>query len=274
MKLFWTALQWEGLKWLESFKISLSKNLNYKVNFALTMIIPVIVFFAIKYNLWHSIYDINPQEEIQGYSLSEMIEYQFWILIFDLFVRAHFFSQNISIDIRMGKISSFLLYPFHFISYQLSLFLSNKLIQSFIGAFSLILAVVGGGLDLPSPGLLFQGLLFIIMASVFWFWMQLIIGFLAFWLEETWSLNVSLRFIAAFFSGAIIPLDLYPQLLTDILLWTPFPHLIYIPVRILMGEAIPLGFPFLILSIWLILLSFLAQWIWRKGLKLYTGAGI
>ena len=266
--------RWEYLKWLQSLKISLSRNLTYKTNFLLTMVIPVLVFFAIKYSLWTSIYAVNPQKEIQGYSLSQMIEYQFWILIFDLFVRAHFFSLNTSSDIRLGKISAFLLYPFSFISYQLNLFVSDKLIQLFIGSFSLSLVVVFGWIELPSADVLFKAGVFILMINAFWFFTQLLIGFVAFWMEETWSLNVSIRFISAFFSGAIIPLDFYPDLLAKILLWTPFPYLTYVPVRILMGESTDVGASLFILFVWSLILLFCVQWIWKKGLRLYTGAGI
>lgn len=271
--LFMTA-RLESLKWLQSLKISLSKNLNYKINFLLMMVIPVFVFFAIKYNLWNSIYATNSYEFIQGYSLSEMIEYQFWILIFDLFVRAHFFSQNISDNIRLGKISAFLLYPFSFINYQLSLFLSDKLIQFFIGAFSLSLALIFGWIETPLMSTLFKAGIFMLMVNAFWFFTQLLIGFIGFWLEQTWSLNVSVRFISAFFSGSIIPLDLYPEIISKILLWTPFPYLTYIPVRILMGKPIDVGLSLFILFLWSLILFFCVQWIWKKGLKLYTGAGI
>ena len=264
----------EYFKRIQTIKISLSRHLNYKINFLLTMVLPVFVFFVIKYNLWQSIYALHPEAEIKGYSLSKMIEYQFWILIIDLFVRSHFFSQNISADIRLGKISAFLLYPFSFISYQVSLFASDKLIQLFIGAFSLALAIVFSWLELPSLIVLLKSALFVLMAGTFWLLAQLIIGFIAFWLEETWSLNISLRFISAFFAGSFIPLDLFPELLAKALMWTPFPYLTYIPVRILMGEAIPLGPAFFILFFWLLILFFCAKLIWKKGLKLYTGAGI
>ena len=274
MQAFFIKAQLEYLKWLQSLKTSLSKNLNYKINFLLMMVIPVFVFFAIKYNLWNSIYATNSYKSIQGYSLSKMIEYQFWILIFDLFVRSHFFSQNISSDIRLGRISSFLLYPFGFISYQLSLFLSDKLIQFFIGCFSLLLAVSFAWIKIPVISILLKAGMFILMVNAFWFFTQLFIGFIAFWLEETWSLNVSVRFISAFFSGAIIPIDLYPDLLEKIILWTPFPYLAYIPVKILMGEPVDISFSLLILFLWSFVLLCCTQWIWRKGLKLYTGAGI
>ena len=264
----------EYQKWNQSFKTSLSRNLTYKINFLLMMVIPVFVFFAIKYNLWHSIYTTNSYNSIQGYSLDEMIKYQFWVLIFDLFVKAHFFSQNISADIRWGKISSFLLYPFGFIPYQLSVFFSIKIIQLFIGAFSLLAAVIFGWVPVPSLVALFQAVVFILMVSCFWFFTQLIIGFIAFWLEETWSINISVRFISAFLSGSIIPLDLFPDTMGKILLWTPFPYLTYIPARLLMGESIELGFSFFVLLVWILILLLFVQWIWKKGLRLYTGAGI
>ena len=269
-----TAIRWEYLKWLQSFKISLSRTLNYKINFLLMVVIPILVFFTIKYNLWNSIYATNSYRAIKGYSLSKMIEYQFWILIFELFVRSHFFSYNISSDIRLGRISSFLLYPFDFLNYQLSLFLSNKLIQLFIGIFSLSLAFAFGWIQIPSVYILFKGGVFIFMVSAFWFFTQLLIGFISFWLEETWSINVSVRFISAFFSGSIIPLDLYPEIVSKILFWTPFPYLIYIPAKILMGEAVNVGFSFFILFVWSFFMFFCTQWVWKKGLKLYTGAGI
>ncbi len=271
---FFMTIRLEYLKWLQSLKISLSKNLNYKINFLLMMVIPVLVYFAIKYNLWSSIYATNSAESIKGYTLSQMIEYQFWILIFELFVRSHFFSRNISEDIRLGRISVFLLYPFGFFNYQLSLFFSDKLIQFFIGIFSFFVVVTFGWIDIPSVGILFRAGVFIFMVSAFWFFAQLLVGFMAFWLEETWSINISIRFISAFLSGFIVPLDMYPEIISKILLWTPFPYLIYIPVRILMGESIDVVFSLFILFIWILILFVCIQLVWRKGLKLYTGAGI
>ena len=264
----------EYLKWLESLKICLARNLNYKINFLLMMVVPVVVFFAIKYNLWRSIYASNPQTEIQGYTLSKMIEYQFWILIFDLFVRSHFFSENISDDIRLGKISAFLLYPFSFISYQLSLFFSDKLIQFFIGSFCFALVLSLGWLKAPSLFILLKAGVFLLIICLFWFFVQMGLGFLSFWFEKTWSLNVSVRFISAFFSGSIIPLDLYPEALAKILLWTPFPYLIYFPVKILMKEEVSISSCLFVLSVWIIILFFVTKWLWKKGLNFYTGAGI
>lgn len=274
MHLFFISLRLEYLKWTQSIKISLSKNLNYKINFFLMICTPVLVFFIIKYNLWSSIYAGNDHKAIKGYNLSQMINYQFWILILEFFVRSHFFSLNISQEIRHGKISCFLLYPFSFINYQLSLFFSDKMIQTFIGAFTLFLAFLFSWAEIPPALILFKAGIFILMINIFWFFVQLLIGFLSFWLEETWGLNVSIRFISAFLSGSILPLDLYPGLFTKILMWTPFPYLLYVPVKILMGESVDISFSLTLLSVWTLALFFFVRWVWRKGLKVYTGAGM
>ena len=280
ISLFLFSFYQNFIKWIASFRICLSNSLNYKFNLVLMLVLPVLVFFFIKYNLWKSIYEVNSYKEIQGYTLSRMIEYQFWILIFDLFIRSYFFSENISSHIRLGKISSFLLYPFNFIAYQLSLFLSDKLIQFFIAMFCFVLALSAGWVNVPVLSHFLKAVVLIGMICMFWFFVQLILGFLSFWLEETWSLNVAIRFISAFFSGSILPLELFPKPLAEFLLWTPFPYLVYFPIQILMGQKLPLGREFsfgfcvMVLAFWLCVCFFLMKWIWKKGLNLYTGAGI
>ena len=265
----------EFLKWQASFKTSLTKSLNYKINFLLLLVVPVCVFFAIKYNLWRSIYAVHPEKQIGGYSFSRMIEYQLWILVFELFIsRSVFFVENISSDIRLGKISSFLLYPFGFMSHQFVLFLSDKLLQFFIASFCFGLVLVMGWIEFPLILNLLKSLTLILMIGLFWFFVQMSLSFLSFWLEETWSLNLSVRFIATFFSGSILPLDLFPSFLQKLLYWTPFPYLMYFPIQMVMGDEVSFLSCFLVLLIWIFIMFFLAKMIWRKGLKFYTGAGM
>ena len=264
----------EWRKWAQSIKTSLIKSATYKINFLLTLFVPIFIYFFIKYNLWTAIYHFNGAELIKGYTLKKMIQYQFWILILDLFVKSQFFSLNLSEEIRLGRISSFLLYPFSFIKYQSSLFISDKIIQLFAGTAVLCAALFLSWVDPAEPGILIRAFVLIFMVSGFWFLTQVGIGFLAFWLEETWSINVSIRFLTAFLSGSLLPLDLYPELFKNILVWTPFPYLIYFPVKMLMGETVPFGFVCGVLGGWLIVLAIFNSLLWKKGLKLYTGSGI
>ena len=269
-----TSFKWEYLKHTQSIKTFLIKNITYKINFLLMMVIPVFVFFFIKYNLWVSIYKINSIEVLKGYTLSKMIQYQFGIVLLDLFVRSHFFSQNLAEDIRLGRISAFLLYPFNFISYQFSKFISDKILQLFIGLTTLSIVILFDFVKIESFFILIKFFFFVLIINIFWFLTQTLIGLLSFWIEETWSLNICIRFITAFLSGSFIPLDLYPEFLRNILTWTPFPYLIYFPVKILMGDQVPILFCFSVIALWVFILAFATRWTWKKGLKLYAGAGI
>ena len=237
------------------------------------MIVPVLVFFAIQYSLWSSIFAVHPEKEIQGYTLARMIEYQFWILIFDLFIRSYFFSENVSSDIRLGKISSFLLYPFHFISHQFNLFLSDKILQFVIAGSCFTLVLIMGWIEMPLLSNLLRAGFLILLVALYWFFIQMIIGFVSFWLDETWGLNVAIRFISAFLSGSILPLDFFPDFLSSILFWTPFPYLVYFPIQILMGREVDFLSCLSVLLFWTLLFFLISKWIWRKGLNLYTGAG-
>ncbi|MGI9548493.1 MAG: ABC transporter permease [Bdellovibrionales bacterium] len=268
------SLKWEFLKYFQSIKIFLIQNLIYKINFLLLMVVPIVVFFFIKYNLWVSIYEWNSLEIIKGYTLSKMIQYQLGIFLLDLFVRSYFFSHNLSADIRLGKISAFLLYPFNFLSYQFSKFLSEKILQLLIGCISFGIAIFFNFIQEISLMIFLKFFAFVLMINLFWFFTQTLIGLLSFWIEETWSLNVCIRFITAFMSGAFIPLELYPEWLQNLLFFTPFPYLIYFPVKILTGSPISFFLCFSIISFWIFVLVITTRLTWKQGLKMYTGAGI
>ena len=268
------SLKNEFLKWSRSFKTSLVRELTYKLNFILELIAPAMVFFLIQYNLWHSIYFSTGEEFINNYNLKGMIEYQFWIFITQIFSRTYFFSMNIAMDIRLGKISSYFLYPFSYISYNFTLFLSQKVVQFFIGMTTLAISLLLGWMDMFSLVLFSKFLLFIFAVTLYWFFVQLILGFLSFWMENTWSLDVSVRFLTFFLSGSLLPLDFFPKILHQILLFTPFPYLSYIPVKIITGEEASFLQPLLILSAWIFVIFLFCHLMWQKGSKLYTGAGI
>lgn len=72
-----------------------------------------------------------------------------------------------------------------------------------------------------------------------------------------------------------MPLEVYPEYLQKLLMWTPFPYLTYAPVKIFMGEYrgdIWQGAG--ILSFWLGVAVLLSLAVWRRGLRLYTAAGM
>jgi ABC-2 type transport system permease protein len=272
-------------KWVATMRISFSELLAFRFNFFLQVIGPGFVFFFVKYYLWSYVFGHAGQpvtdmtssawSSLQGYQLDSMIRYQFWVMVVALLSQGHT-SMNLSEDIRMGRISTYLIYPFNFWEFHTASFLSFFCLQFFISS----LVLVCGQILLPfslvgSMERLGSGLIFCFLVSWFWFLVQYTLGLMSFWLEETWVLRVIFLIIAQFLSGGILPLEFFPSFWRDVLYYTPFPYMTYFPVKWLMGDSSYSYLQSLIfLSLWMVIFFFLAQWIWKKGMKEYTASGM
>jgi ABC-2 type transport system permease protein len=261
-------------KWWQTVQISWSKAMAYKLNFLLIIIGPAIVFFFIQYSLWTSIFHINGGAAIKGYQLQDMLMYQVWVLVIGLIAKGHN-SMNLSEDIRLGRISAYLIYPFEFWQFHTANFIGFQIIQFVVAIVTLIALRVVGIMPSLDIVLVMKGFAYCTVVGFVWFAIQYIAGLMAFWLEETWMVRVLLSLVVSFLSGAMIPLEIFPEWLAKLLHYSPFPYLTYVPAKIFMGTYTGslLG-AVSVLGFWLVGLSLLATLLWRKGLRLYTAAGM
>lgn len=260
-------------KWIQTMRISWSQLTAYRFNFFLQVIGPSIVFFFIKYNLWSSIYNGNTTQIIQGYDFDQMITYHAWNLIVSL-IAGGYASHNLAEDIRLGRISSYLIYPFNFWEFHTASFLSFQLLQTIISLITIGFVWSIGLIEIVSFQAFVQGYVFCFIVSLMWFTLQYMTGILSFWLEETWILRVILQMTAAFLSGAILPLELYPKWFVEILNYTPFPYLSYYPIKVFSGQMSLFTAAPIIIMIWMLIFIAINKVIWSRGMKLYTAAGM
>lgn len=262
-------------KWWQTMKVCWSEMFVYRVNFFLQVLGPAFVFLVIKVSLWSSIYRFDEDIKIGNYNLAEMLTYHLWVMLVTLLTTTYN-SVNLSEDIRLGRISSYLIYPFSLGAFHAAQFLAKQIVQ--VAIVTITLMVVYTVLSTKLPALtvhsLLTGILLSSMVSLFWFVLQYMIGLMSFWMEESWTLRVMLHIVTQFCSGAIIPLDLYPQWARTILSYTPFPSISFIPTRIFLGLEYTWFEPLLLLMGWTIIIAFISRWIWMQGLKLYTAAGM
>ena len=76
-----------------------------------------------------------------------------------------------------------------------------------------------------------------------------------------------------FFSGLIAPLEMFPPSVRAIVQWTPFPYLIDFPASLLVGLPVNLVQGFLAILGWFLLFFVVNRWLWRRGLRQYSGMG-
>jgi ABC-2 type transport system permease protein len=126
---------------------------------------------------------------------------------------------------------------------------------------------------LPNVGtlLLFGGVM--ILAFVLRFLMQYTLSMFAFWTERASALENFWFLFYLFLSGLIAPLEVFPPIVREIALWTPFPYLIHFPASIVVGLPVDLLRGLLVMLGWGALLYSVNRWLWRQGLKQYSGMG-
>lgn len=261
-------------KWVCTVGVTLGRYMAYKTDFLLTLVAPSLVFILVSYNVWSSVYAFQRASTIGGFSREEMLAYQCWAFIATLLIRSHR-SWNLSEDIRYGRITAFLMYPFAFWKFHACEFISFQCIQIVIVSFAIGTLTLCDFIPLPSFSTLCVGICFALLVSILWFTFEFLFGLVAFWLEETWVFRYVFTLFSVFLSGFFIPLELFPQTVQSILRWTPFPFLTSVPVHIFLGTyEDSILHAILTLLIWIIGVGIITRWTWRRGLHLYTGAGI
>ena len=100
-------------------------------------------------------------------------------------------------------------------------------------------------------------------------------GLLSFWFDQATALDDFYYLIAAFLTGGFAPLSFYPPAVRAAVEWTPFPYLVYYPVRVLTqpvsGAEILRVFAMQLL--WLAAFWCIRMLLWRRGLRRYGAVG-
>lgn len=126
---------------------------------------------------------------------------------------------------------------------------------------------------LPSLGTLLLFLFVIGFAFALRFLIQYTLSMFAFWTERASALEQFWLLFYLFLSGLIAPLEVFPPVMREIALWTPFPYLIHFPASILVGLPIDLVKGLFVMAGWCALFYGVNRWLWRRGLKQYSGMG-
>ena len=95
----------------------------------------------------------------------------------------------------------------------------------------------------------------------------------AFWLERASAIEQFWFLLYLFLSGLAAPLEVFPAPVREVVLWTPFPYFIHFPASILIGLPVDVGRGLLVMLGWAAVFFVWNRWLWRQGLKQYSGMG-
>lgn len=259
-------------KYLTIFSISLQEFFTYRLNFIMWRVRQIFVFL-IPYFLWRSV--LGGGGEIYGYDFSAVMTYLFGTTILRSLVMG---SRTVDLGsmINSGYLSIPLMKPLSIFRFFFTRDMADKLFNlSFILVeIPLIIAIFHPPVFLQSsPITIFLFITSLILAILMYFFINIIFGSLAFWTRDIWAPRFLLMVIMEFATGAMFPLDMLSPILTKFLYFTPFPYLLFVPLKLYLGE-IPNPLAFLLAqATWLIAIYLLARAVWQKGLHSYEAEG-
>lgn len=262
--------------WRHVVAAELRKILAFRADFWVSFIGQTVIQLLIARALWQSIFESSGNEVMKGFTLSSMTLYYLLVPIGTKIL----LGENIgflSREIYDGSFNRYLIYPISFFQYKTLTYLTHSL---FYGV-QLILVFAGYYL-ISGEGSYEQflhlsiGLFMLMIAAFAYLNLSIMVELISLWADNIWSLMVMLRFFCFFFGGAYIPLSFFPEWSKVILESTPFPYLISLPVRTIMGMASvsEMSAGIVVLSVWSLVFALGSRFIWSKGQYKYTGVGI
>ncbi len=231
----------------------------------------------ILYLVWSFIYSQAEATEIASFSLETLLLYFILQKMMSITLSSADVSLSVERDITGESDTSLVIYicrPLNYSLYQLARSFAPASLQVML-SFTILL-----GVSLVFPPLSFitlnvrrLALFFVMMliSFVITFFIHLIIGYCTFWLGEAprWY-YYSLEALTA---GALIPLNLFPLPIYQLLMLLPMAQVYYFPIAVFLDvEKLTISSLSLFLA-WPIILFFIAHLMWIKGLKRFDAQG-
>lgn len=229
-----------------------------------------------QYLLWYALYRQQGNGVIGGMGQREMFTYI--LIAFALNNLLGWSSENkLSREIKNGTVVARCIRPVSFLSQNVADMTGSLLVQGITNLFLVLFifliwkdffllpALSAFLLFIPCVGLAL--LLRILLVDVF--------SLLCFY--STGHLGITWTRIALFdfFSGALIPVAMFPQWMKTVSYATPFPYMIQVPIALLLGQELPVSIPvmFLIQFFWVMIFLSLHCVLYRIARKNMVIAG-
>lgn len=170
---------------------------------------------------------------IGDYSFNKIMGYFFIIQIISSFVFSRI-SFDIALDIYRGDFANYMLKPMNYLVFRLVREMSKNAFRTLMGIviFGSVMFIFFGGIPLPAWKIPLA-LLVIIGAYLVNFCIVAMIAMSAFWVTSATRFAFIYFGILTIFSGILIPVDLFPPKLFEILFYLPFGYIFYFPAKII-----------------------------------------
>ena len=265
-------------KYLQVMKMSWQEAIMYKANFFITSVVDVFRILA-EVAFWGIYFEATGKRTIAGYDFSTMITYYILMFLIRTLMNTGNIGTKVAEDIKLGKLSQYLIKPINYFGYYYLKELSRKSLEIGVTMLVFVPVFIFGSTYMVINVEAFHMLVYpivLMLAFTLSYFLNIVISLSAFWLIEVTSIFFLKDITLDFLSGGIFPLDIIPKIILRVFNLLPFMYIIFSPIKIInkgvTNTELLLGMSAQVF--WIIVLFLLAKFLWKKGIRHYSGTGI
>jgi ABC-2 type transport system permease protein len=258
---------------LACIRLGISSRITYPIDFVMAITVIPICYFLVEAAFWSGLIEASGNELLAGFPVRYYLGY-FLYTILKLGSINWRFERAMIAEINNGAVNALLLRPSSFFEYHMGQLLGQKLITSFVMV--PVVALIAWEWDLPFhserlPIVLLMGICYVILL----FSLHFAVAAMAFLFDNVYSLNNTKNMMIWVLTGELMPLDLLPSPIREWIIALPFSCGIYLPAAYLSGRINADVFMkgFISLAIGGVFYGLLARFVWKHGLRRYSGTG-
>ena len=208
---------------------------------------------------------------------SQLVTYYLLLGLVNM-LTASWLAAYLARNIRLGRISPWLLRPVAPLAFYLGNNLGEKVIKLLLMGPMVLVAALAFRADLRLPADAGTWLLFawtLVLAGVVTYLVDVVVASLAFWIQEVRGIMSVVELAQRFLSGRLVPLAFFPASVLGLLEVQPFRYTLSFPLEVVTGtlsrEALVRGLAWQVA--WCVGLYLCYRVQWRYGLRAYSAVG-
>lgn len=214
---------------------------------------------------------------IQGYTASDFVLYYLVMLLLTGFITCHFMWE-VAYEIREGIFSTYLIRPMDYFQFMLARNYAWRLVRTliFLPLFGLLILAYWGYVKDATVYLGWEAWVSVLLGNLVSFTFVMAIAMVALFVQEAHAIFELYYFPMLFLSGQLFPVSVLPQWAQQLALVFPFYYTTGLPTEIIVGRVSPqASWPLIGGQVaWVVGCYFLQRFLWRAGLRHYTGVGM
>ena len=198
-------------KYISVFNIGLQNTFVYRWNYFLRALFGLIPLAGTVF-LWTAVFK-ERGGELHGYDYGSMIYYYLLIILVSNLVTPTEDEWQIAADIREGQINALLTKPMSYLTYRFSIFLSGRLVYTFVTLppIALIFIYFREYIVLPADPMVYVfATVSMLMAALIQFFITYSLAMMAFWILEISTIVFIVYSFEYFLGGQMFPIDIMP----------------------------------------------------------------